>query len=138
MLIAWVYSAWTNFMPLRVDFAGKYLCAASRGGSFCTGRGGELIRAPSHGRIPLMSENRLSRMKRVVGKGFEGCKASYSVTLEIRRFGVAVIPIRSDPQFISLLTCVLSSPLSTRPTSLEPSDIYFCIQSLLIVLCSMS
>ena len=72
VLIVWMCSAWTNFKPLRVDFAGKYLCAASRGGGFSTSRGGEPIRTPSHERIPLMSENPLSRMERAVGKEFEG------------------------------------------------------------------
>jgi len=52
-----VCSAWTNFMRSLVDFAGRFLSAASRDGYTNTSHEGLLCRPPSHERLPVLSEN---------------------------------------------------------------------------------
>ncbi len=55
-------SAWTNFMLLPADSAGRFLSVVSRDGCTNTSRGGELCKLPSHERPPLLpvTENRSS------------------------------------------------------------------------------
>jgi hypothetical protein len=72
VLIVRMCSAWTSFVISRVGFAGKYPFAVSRGGSSCTSRSRQLIRAVYHKWIRLLNDNHLLKAKRVIGKRFKG------------------------------------------------------------------